>query len=120
MTDLTIFPAHIAEMSVNQLAKLTPAQKREVDVNLDQAMAWLKQARTKFDTALEQCYGEQARTALRESGRDFGTAHITDGPLHIKFELPKKVSWAQKTLSDIAERVAVSYTHLTLPTKRIV
>ena len=35
MTDLTIFPAHIAEMSVNQLAKLTPAQKREVDVNLD-------------------------------------------------------------------------------------
>jgi hypothetical protein len=108
MTDLTIFPAHIAEMSVNQLAKLTPAQKREVDVNLDQAIAWLKQARTKFDTALEQCYGEQARSALRESGRDFGTTHITDGPLHIKFELPKKITWAQKTLSDIAERVVAS------------
>ena len=79
MTDLTIFPAHIAEMSVNQLAKLTPAQKREVDVNLDQAIAWLKQARTKFDAALKQCYEEQAKAALLESGRDFGTAGVGTG-----------------------------------------
>ena len=48
MTDLTIFPADIAEMSVSQLAQLSPAQKLEVDVNLDKAIAWLKQARTKF------------------------------------------------------------------------
>jgi len=75
MTDLTIFPADIAEMSVSQLAQLTPAQKLEVDVNLEKAIAWLKQARTKFDAALKQCYEEQAKTALLESGRDFGTAH---------------------------------------------
>ena len=89
MTDLTIFPADIAEMSVSQLAQLTPAQKLEVDVNLDKAIAWLKQARTKFDAALKQCYEEQAKAALLESGRDFGTAHISDGSLRIKFELPK-------------------------------
>jgi hypothetical protein len=96
MSDLTIFPVDIAEMSVSQLAALPPEQKREVDKNLDAAIDWLKKARTKFDAALEQCYGEQARAALRESGRDFGTAHISDGPLRIKFELPKKVSWNQK------------------------
>jgi hypothetical protein len=90
-------------MSVSQLAALPPEQKREVDKNLDAAIDWLKKARTKFDAALDQCYGEQARTALRESGRDFGTAHISDGPLHLKFELPKKVSWDQKQLSEIAE-----------------
>lgn len=83
MSDLTLFPADIAEMSVNQLAALPPAQKHEIDQNLDAAIAWLKKARTKFDLALEQCYSEQARAALRESGRDFGTAHISDGPLHI-------------------------------------
>jgi hypothetical protein len=108
MTDLTIFPADIAEMSVSQLVQLTPAQKLEVDVNLDKAIAWLKQARTKFDAALKQCYEEQAKTALLESGRDFGTAHITDGLLHIKFELPKKVTWDQKQLTEIAERVVAS------------
>ena len=108
MNDLTIFPADIAEMSVSQLAALLPEQKREVDKNLDDALDWLKKARTKFDAALDKCYGEQARAALRESGRDFGTVHISDGPLHIKFELPKKVSWDQKQLAEIAERIVAS------------
>ena len=36
MSDLTIFPADIAEMSVSQLAALLPEQKREVDKNLDE------------------------------------------------------------------------------------
>lgn len=103
MNDLTIFPADIAEMSVSQLAALPPEQKAEIDKNLDAAIDWLKKARTKFDAALDQCYGEQARAALRESGRDFGTAHISDGPLHLKFELPKKVSWNQQQLAEIAD-----------------
>ena len=108
MTNITIFPADIAEMSVSQLAQLTPTQKLEVDVNLEKAMAWLKEARIKFDAALKQCYEEQAKAALLESGRDFGTAHISDGSLQIKVELPKKVTWDQKLLSEIAERVVAS------------
>ena len=108
MTSLTIFPADIAEMSVSQLAALPPEQKREVDKNLDAAIDWLKKARTKFDAALEQCYGQQARAVLRESGRDFGAAQIGDGPLHLKFDLPKKVSWDQKRLAEIAERIVAS------------
>lgn len=108
MSDLTLYPADIAEMSVSQLAALPPAQKHEIDQNLSAAMDWLKKARTKFDAALDQRYGEQARNTLRESGREFGTAHISDGPLHLKFELPKKVSWDQKHLAEIAERIVVS------------
>ena len=108
MNDLTIFPADIAEMSVSQLAALPAAQKHEIDKNLDAAIDWLKKARAKFEAALDQCYGERARVALRESGRDFGTAHISDGPLRIKFELPKKVSWNQKQLGEIAERIVTS------------
>ena len=108
MTSLTIFPADIAEMSVSQLASLPPAQKQEISRNLDEALDWLKKARAKFDAALDAAYGERARAALRESGRDFGTAHISDGSLHIKFDLPKKVSWDQKRLAEIAERIAAS------------
>ena len=108
MSDLTLFPADIAEMSVNQLAALPPTQKAEIDKNLDAAIDWLKKARTKFDAALDQRYGQQARAALHESGRDFGTAHISDGPLHLKFELPKKVTWNQQQLVEIAERIVAS------------
>ena len=108
MSDLTLFPADIAEMSIRQLAALPPAQKHEVDKNLDVAIDWLKKARAKFDAALDQCYGEQARAALRESGRDFGTAHISDGPLRIKFELPKKTTWDQSMAREIAARIVAS------------
>jgi hypothetical protein len=108
MSDLTIYPTDIVTMSVSQLAALPPEVKREIDKNLDESLDWLKKARTKFDAALDQCYGQQAREALRESGRDFGTAYISDGPLRIKFELPKKVSWNQKQLSEIAQRIVAS------------
>ncbi|TSA10838.1 MAG: hypothetical protein D4R79_10790 [Comamonadaceae bacterium] len=108
MSDLTVFPADLAEMSVNQLANLPPAQLVEADANLDHLIDWAKKTRAKFDTALNQRFGEQGRTALRDSGRDFGTAHISDGPLHIKFEMPKKVIWNQKQLAEIAERIVSS------------
>lgn len=108
MSDLNVFPADLAEMSVNQLANLPPAQLVEADANLDHLIDWAKKTRAKFDTALNQRFGEQGRTALRDSGRDFGTAHISDGPLHIKFEMPKKVIWNQKQLAEIAERIVSS------------
>ena len=108
MSDLTLFPADIAEMSIRQLAALPPAQKHEVDKNLDVAIDWLKKARAKFDAALDQCYGEQARAALRDTGRDFGTAHISDGPLHLKFDLPKKTTWNQDRAREIAAHLVAS------------
>ena len=108
MSDLTLFPADIAEMSIRQLAALPPAQKHEVDKNLDAAIDWLKKARAKFDAALDQCYGEQARAALRDTGRDFGTAHISDGPLHLKFDLPKKTTWNQDRAREIAAHLVAS------------
>lgn len=108
MTDLTVFPADIAEMSVGQLANLPTQQLYEVDTNLDQAIAWLKSARTKVDAALDQRFGAQGREALRDTGRDFGTAHLKADGLHVKFELPKKVSWDQKKLKAIAERIVAS------------
>ena len=108
MTDLTVFPADIAEMSIAQLASLPTQQLYEVDTNLDQAIAWLKSARTKVDAALEQRFGVQGREALRDTGRDFGTAHLKADGLHVKFELPKKVSWDQKKLKAIAERIVAS------------
>lgn len=106
MSDLTLYPADIAAMSVSQLAALPPEQKAEIHRNLDEALAWLKQARAKFDAALEAAYGEQARAARLASGKDFGVLHLKDGALRVTVDLPKRVSWDQEKLAAIARRIA--------------
>ena len=108
MKDLTHYPADLASMTVAQLVSLPIRASREPEAHADEATAYLKHLRTKLDAAKAQRFSEQARIALREAGRDFGTAHISDGPLHVKFELPKKVTWNQTILKEIAERIVAS------------
>lgn len=108
MKNLTHYPADLASMTVAQLVSLPIRDFMESEGHVDEAIAYLKQLRTKLDAVKAQRFGEQARVALRDSGRDFGTAHISDGPLHVKFELPKKVNWNQAILKEIAERIVAS------------
>lgn len=108
MSDLTLFPADLAAMSLAQLVVLPITDFVAAECHVDEAAAYLKQLRAKLDAAKLQRYGEQARTALRDSGRDFGTAHVCDGALRIKFELPKKVTWNQAFLKTMAERIAAA------------
>lgn len=108
MKDLTLYPADLANMTVAQLAAAPIQDFLDAERNVDEAIAFLKPLRTKLDAAKLQRYGEQARSVLRDSGRDFGTAHVNDGALHVKYELPKKVSWSQPILKEMAERIVAS------------
>lgn len=108
MKELTLYPADLARMSVAELAAAPIQDFLDAERNVDEAIAFLKPLRAKLDAAKLQRYGEQARTALRDSGRDFGTAHVNDGALHVKYELPKKVTWSQTILKEMAERIVAS------------
>ena len=108
MKELTLYPADLASMTVAQLAAAPIQDLLDAERNVDEAIAFLKPLRAKLDAAKLQRYGEQARTALRDSGRDFGTAHVNDGALHVKYELPKKVTWSQTILKEMAERIVAS------------
>ncbi|MCZ2174229.1 MAG: hypothetical protein LC110_06825 [Burkholderiales bacterium] len=108
MKELTLYPADLASMTVAQLAAAPIQDLLDAERNVEEAIAFLKPLRAKLDAAKLQRYGEQARTALRDSGRDFGTAHVNDGALHVKYELPKKVTWSQTILKEMAERIVAS------------
>ena len=108
MKELTLYPADLASMSVAELAAAPIQDFLDAERNVDEAIAFLKPLHAKLDAAKLQRYGEQARTALRDSGRDFGTAHVNDGALHVKYELPKKVTWSQTILKEMAERIVAS------------
>ena len=108
MKELTLYPADLANMTVAQLAAAPIQVFLDAERNVDEAIAFLKPLRAKLDAAKLQRYGEQARSVLRDSGRDFGTAHVNDGALHVKYELPKKVTWSQPILKEMAERIVAS------------
>ncbi|NWG75319.1 MAG: hypothetical protein HXY24_12035 [Rubrivivax sp.] len=108
MSDLTIYPAQLTEMSVAQLEELPPDQLAEVQHHLEQLQDWTKQAKSKLDAALVRRFGELERAARAVSGKDFGTVHFSDGPLRVTADQPKRVSWDQPQLAAIAQRIAAS------------
>lgn len=108
MRDLVLYPADLAAMSIAQLVALPIVDFITAERHVEEALAFLKPLSAKIDAAKLQRFGDQARAALHESGRDFGTAHIHDGALHIKYDLPKKVTWNQALLKEMAARIAAS------------
>ncbi len=108
MSDLIVFPTDLPDLSVSQIDGLANPQLHQLDIRLNELMTWVKQARDRINAALEQRYGDKGRAALLDSGRDFGVSHLSDGPLRVTYELSKRVSWDQKRLAEIAERIAAS------------
>ncbi len=108
MENLTLLPGELEALPISELANLPAEQLLEIENHLADLSAWTKKIQSRLHAALDQRYGGEAREALLDSGRDFGTTHLQDGALHVKFELPKKVSWDQKQLAAMAQRILVS------------
>lgn len=108
MNEIMTIAANLPELSVNQIAALPCGPLHELDLLLNEIQTKIRQARERLNAALEQRYGEQGRATLVDSGRDFGVVHLSDGTLRVTYELPKRVSWDQKRLAEIAERIVAA------------
>ncbi len=98
----------LAEMSVTQIAALPAAQLQEAHTNLLTLQSVIKGVLDRFNAALDQRYAEQAASERQANGRDFGVCHLNDGTLRITVDVPKRVSWDQAQLAEIAHRIAAS------------
>ena len=108
MTDNTILPDRLTAMTEADLAALPAEQLREINFNLAQLVEWVRKAQAKTHNAMKRRYAEQERTARSEAGKDFGTVRFNDGLVRIAVDTPKRVSWDQKQLAAIAQRIADS------------
>jgi hypothetical protein len=108
MSDLSIYPAQISEMSDAQLAALPAPQLVEVLRNLEHLQDWVKKARGKFDAALARRFTDLERAARVDGQKDFGVVHFSEGLLNISADTPKRVSWDQAQLAAISQRIAAS------------
>lgn len=108
MNTLTIFPDQLTAMSEADLVALSPEQLHEVHINLAELIAWVKAAQAKLHTAMQRRYAEQERAARAEASKDFGVIRIEDGPVRVAIDVPKRVSWDQAQLAEMARRISAS------------
>ncbi len=108
MTDLVLTPQQLAARSVAELAALSPDKKLELSRQIDEAFDFVKKIKAKFDASVELAFGEQLAAARAEAKKDFGTVHVLDGILRVTSDVPKRASWDQQKLGDIARRIAAA------------
>ena len=90
----------LAEMSGDSLFRL----KAEVSDQL----AITKALNEHIDSVLDYRYGERAQQHRLDAGKDTGVVHFDDGEVRISADLPKRITWDQKQLTEIARRIADS------------
>lgn len=90
----------LAELSSDSLFRL----KNDAANQLAMAKALCEQV----DRVLEHRYNTQAQQQRLSVGKDTGVVHFDDGEVRISADLPKRVTWDQKKLDEIAKRIAAS------------
>ena len=106
MKDMILSPQQLLSRSIAELATLSPDKKLELAKQIEDASDFIKKVKAKFDAAIELAYSEQLKAARAEVGKDFGTVHVCDGILRVTCDIPKRASWDQVRLGDIARRIA--------------
>ena len=71
-------------------------------------MEWVKKAQAKTHSALQRRYAQREQDARIHAAKDFGAIHLQDGPLRVTVDAPKRVSWDQTQLAEMARRIAAS------------
>jgi hypothetical protein len=98
----------IVNKGVAEIANLPGADLQELHTGLQTMQRQIKAALDQINAALDQRYGDQTAAIRRERGKDFGVCHLSDGPLQITVDLPKRVVWDQEKLAAIATRIAAA------------
>ena len=71
-------------------------------------LATAKSIAEHVDRALDLKYAERARQLRLAAGKDTGIVHFDDGQVRIAADLPKKVDWDQKMLSELIARIVAA------------
>jgi hypothetical protein len=95
---LLAMPAgQVAERSADELFAL---KRLAADLT-----ALAKAVNDHLDRALELRYAEKAQALRRQAGKDYGVVHFDDGRVRVTAEVPKKVTWDEAQLAEIAQRI---------------
>lgn len=93
---------------ISTLAELSSDSLFRLKNDAADQLAMVKALCEQVDRVLEHRYNTQAQQLRLVAGKDTGVVHFDDGEVRISADLPKRVTWDQKKLDEIAKRIAAS------------
>lgn len=95
----------LTRVSIGEIAALPATELARLQTEADEALRKAKRTMEWLDGALIQKYAARAKAVRADADKDFGVARFTDGKVIVVAELPKKIEWDQKHLSQLSERI---------------
>jgi hypothetical protein len=95
-------------LPIGELAEMPVGLLSSLQGDLSHASKQLKAATARFNAALDMRYATRATAARRASGKDTGTVRLADGDFTVVADLPKRITWDQERLAQIAANIAAA------------
>ena len=90
---------------VGEIAALPAEQLALLQEDAAAALTAARKLKEWLDGAIALRFGERARTARRDAGKDTGTVRLVEDGVIVIADLPKRVDWDQAQLAALAERI---------------
>jgi len=98
----------VVAMPATQLAEASPDILQKALVAAMTEVTQAKKHLEHIEHAIDVRYAQQAKALRLAQGKDTGVVHFDDGKVRVTADLPKKVEWDQKLLSELVARIAAA------------
>lgn len=96
---------NVCEFPTRQLSELGAQELRQMVVDATAALKKAKRCKEHLDDAVRYKYRNLSLTMRQQQQKDTGVIHFQDGETPVTSDLPKKPTWDQKKLSEIARKI---------------
>jgi len=104
----SLLPAQLAALPASQLSAAAPDVLQKALIAAMTEVTRAKKQLEHIENAIDLRYAQQAKALRLAQGKDTGVVHFDDGDVRVTADLPKKVEWDQKKLSELIARIAAA------------
>lgn len=96
---------HVCNFTPQQISKISVKELNDLLAEATEVLAVAKKSKARLDSAIQFKYSDKV-DGLRESlEKESGVVRLEDSGFSVSADRPKNISWDQKSLADIAEKI---------------
>jgi hypothetical protein len=93
------------KMSTQKISEFSAKDLMTLQISAAESLQQAKRIHERIHDALELKYKGLASVSRIHAGKDTGSVHFEDGQIQVTADLPKRVTWDQKQLAELAKRI---------------